>query len=317
MLIDAGADVNMKELIHGRTSLMLSACSGHTRCIENLVTQGKADIHLTDNDGNDAAYYATHYGHGLNKIIAKKLGIQNSNSNPRAITKYATKPKITVSNDETDELLKEIAAYGEASTLPNFTPQKQSTGLSLGISDTCWSYGSTPSKPTDTPFHTPFTSSATPHKRKRRLLATYSSGYSNSSDSSRSPYSPHGQTPLPNNLEDLLQRIGMIEYFPLLNDNGIDLYVFLILSDHDLQELGVNRLGHRRRMLASQLRFRESVEISSAQEHFLADWLLLERHRLLGELKVLKLRNEQLGLMVLQLEDNQSPSKSLSKSPSN
>jgi len=79
-LLEYNADSNLKELSAGRTALMMAASNGHTRCIEMLV-QGKADIRLKDNQGYTAAYYATHYGHGGNKIIARLLNIPGNANN--------------------------------------------------------------------------------------------------------------------------------------------------------------------------------------------------------------------------------------------
>lgn len=47
-LLDHNANSNYKDATNGRTALMLAASNGHTRCIEMLVGQGKADIRIKD-----------------------------------------------------------------------------------------------------------------------------------------------------------------------------------------------------------------------------------------------------------------------------
>lgn len=79
-LLDSGANCNLKEYHSGRTALMMAASNGHTRCIEMLV-QGKADTRLKDNNNCTAAYFASHNGHGNNKIIARLLKIPSNNNN--------------------------------------------------------------------------------------------------------------------------------------------------------------------------------------------------------------------------------------------
>ncbi|XP_074603443.1 uncharacterized protein LOC141856981 [Brevipalpus obovatus] len=91
------------------------------------------------------------------------------------------------------------------------------------------------------------------------------------------------RSPLPENLDDLLERIGLSQYSSVFATHGIDLYVFLTLEDSDLISLGITTHGHKRKIHLAQLRFRESVEITSSQERFLADWLLSERESLKKE----------------------------------
>lgn len=114
LVTERQAITNFREPKTDKTALMFAASNGHTRCIETLL-QGKADKDLKDAQGNNAvsilsmpflhslslvcpdncsffsplfpntssallqAYYATHYGHGNNKIIARLLSIQFPN----------------------------------------------------------------------------------------------------------------------------------------------------------------------------------------------------------------------------------------------
>lgn len=81
LLLQHGANSSLQEPEGGKTALMLAASNGHTRCIETLVCQGGADIAQRDFSGNSASFYATHYGHGGNKIIARFLAIRQMSAN--------------------------------------------------------------------------------------------------------------------------------------------------------------------------------------------------------------------------------------------
>ncbi|XP_053202817.1 ankyrin repeat and SAM domain-containing protein 3-like [Panonychus citri] len=96
------------------------------------------------------------------------------------------------------------------------------------------------------------------------------------------------RSPLPENLDTLLERIGLSQYSLLFTLHGIDLYCFLTLNESDFEEIGITLLGHKRKLYMAQLRFRESVEIASTQERFFADWLLSERENLKKENHELK-----------------------------
>ncbi|XP_039284972.1 ankyrin repeat and SAM domain-containing protein 6 [Nilaparvata lugens] len=50
------------------------------------------------------------------------------------------------------------------------------------------------------------------------------------------------------NLQKLLQYLSLDKYWPIMIDNNIDMDKFLTLTEADLQSLGVNLLGPRRKM---------------------------------------------------------------------
>lgn len=57
-LLEKRADANHRDA-NGSTPLMCSAQNGHTRCIEMLVSQGKADIKLKDHNNYTAVSFAS------------------------------------------------------------------------------------------------------------------------------------------------------------------------------------------------------------------------------------------------------------------
>ena len=61
LLIQAGADVNVKSTL-GFTPLMWAAIAGNLEITKLLIEKG-ANIHDTDNDGNDAMHYAVQENH--------------------------------------------------------------------------------------------------------------------------------------------------------------------------------------------------------------------------------------------------------------
>ncbi|RWS09333.1 ankyrin repeat and SAM domain-containing protein 3-like protein, partial [Dinothrombium tinctorium] len=303
MLIDHNADVNLQEWVNGKTALMLAASNGHTRCVEVLINHGRANIHLTDYAGQAASYYAIHFGHGNNKIIAKLLGIKDNRNTPRAITKLAVrKPKIMITetngNVQREDELTPSNKHQNGNISPilpflHYATIKDSGNSSNKLVTSTLTFDEFKTQVHRNNDETPIlhVSSALATRRKRRLTLDVS-GSSNSLESNESG-SANGSNgrrksadspPLPDSLEKLLTRIELEHYYQLFATSGIDLYTFLTLTENDFKEMGISVFGHRRKLIAAQERFRESVEIRNTQESFFADWLLNEREQLKAEL---------------------------------
>lgn len=317
MLVDHGCDVNLREWTSQRTALMMAASNGHTRCVETLVTHGKARVELVDGNGKNAAYYATHYGHGNNKIIARTLGIRDSRG-PRPITKSAPRhqPSIVVAPPSVKKVASPLpsraSTTGPTTPLTSYSPFLSPFQFSSCFQNQAISF-STPTsaigsevrransggKSVDPQTPKLEVGSELAQRRKRKMNI---SGGSLSCGDSLSPASDCSSRspPLPSSLEQLLARIELSQYKTLFEENAIGLYQFLTMTETDLKALGGIPFGHRLQLVLAQIRFRESVEIRHPQESFLADWLLHEREQLLAENEALKELVEQLKMKALE-----------------
>lgn len=90
-------------------------------------------------------------------------------------------------------------------------------------------------------------------------------------------------------LAEWLQSRGLAQYAAVLEDNGIDLEALALVSDGDLQALGI-LLGHRRKLLkaiaergAGQLTIQSPRQVTPMH---LAEKILLSRAALEGERKL-------------------------------
>jgi hypothetical protein len=281
------------------------------------VNLGKADLLVEDSKGNDASWYAVHYGHGTNKIIVRLLEIKTPSINQRTPNMPSDQqeiPSITVgtpSDDAQSSPRKRLNVQTPHSNLranaPSFfTPnsgqhQGQATksmqqfytpNSSQRQSTSSLHQSSVPSRTfprisnnTQTPVIPVSTEQII--KQKRAILGqhlkTPTSGRSNVEQ-----LSPHGSPPLPSDLRTLLVRLDLGFYHELFVKEGIDLYMFLTLSDSDFLAVGIAPFGHRRKLMLSQIRFRETVEIRSTPETILSDYLLVQREQLMNEIDNLK-----------------------------
>jgi hypothetical protein len=53
-------------------------------------------------------------------------------------------------------------------------------------------------------------------------------------------------------IADWLEKLGMSEYAKSFADNKIDFSALRVLTDQDLEKIGVGALGHRRQLLPLQ-----------------------------------------------------------------
>jgi len=301
VLVEYKADVNKKEPKCGKTALMMASGNGHTRCIELLVHMGKADILMRDDNGNNAAWYACHHGHGTNMIIARLLDIQCSS--PRTPVKLSTSnnrnvPSITLATPDNSQQVKEkkplnlnappfIASSFLTPTRPSTTNEKQSKQSKSPVSSRTFPRN-TPN--TETPVYPVSKEQSQTLLQQKRAILGGQGANSHVSVKPNLPLSPNNSPALPKNLETLLARVDLDKYMyhDLFEQNGIDLYMFLTLTDQDFVALGITPFGHRRKLMLSQIRFRESVEIRSTPETILSDYLLVQREQLLNEIDTLK-----------------------------
>ena len=278
VLVEAGCDVNQKEWSDQRSALMLAASNGHTKCLDLLINTGGADITATDSSGKTAAHYAAAHGHAGNQIIRELLQI----ATPAASSPV---PPVLVTQ-----------------TTPRTGPADQ-WQRAYNTTDRCATAGSSVRSETPSPFLAVGSRAhGEPSSPKKHRPSPSTSRERDADCRKRIDFglqlrSSEKRKFLPSTLSELLDRLGLGEHLPVFASHDIDLFTFPDLSDEDLIELGITKLGHRKKMAAAQQRLIESVEIRSAQEAIFADYLLHERTRLQHE-------NDKLKTFIVQWRDS-------------
>ncbi|XP_066545124.1 ankyrin repeat and SAM domain-containing protein 3 isoform X2 [Amia ocellicauda] len=93
----------------------------------------------------------------------------------------------------------------------------------------------------------------------------------------RRPASPPPAYAGPKDLAEFLEQIGFSKYLPLLEEQDIDLRIFLTLTENDLKEVGVTLFGPKRKMTSAIARWHSSTRPpSDALEQAYADQLEAE-----------------------------------------
>ncbi|XP_067234187.1 ankyrin repeat and SAM domain-containing protein 3 [Chanodichthys erythropterus] len=100
-----------------------------------------------------------------------------------------------------------------------------------------------------------------------------STGYREAPSSSGPPPSYTG----PKDLAEFLEQIGFSKYLPLLEEQDIDLRIFLTLTENDLKEVGITLFGPKRKMTSAIARWHSNARPpSDALEQAYADQLEAE-----------------------------------------
>ncbi|XP_018015602.1 uncharacterized protein LOC108672450 [Hyalella azteca] len=111
--------------------------------------------------------------------------------------------------------------------------------------------------------------------------------------------------------EQLLTQAGLGEYMALFEEQAVDLLVFLSLTDADLKECGVSKLGPRRKMTSLIARWHRNAPMRSCREAAYADKLLVELQELQLKHAQLVRDNTKLAKELYQEQELRSSTESL------
>ncbi|KAG7157826.1 Ankyrin repeat and SAM domain-containing protein 3-like [Homarus americanus] len=84
----------------------------------------------------------------------------------------------------------------------------------------------------------------------------------------------------PTDLETLLDQIGLSSYISVFREQVVDLQIFLTLTDQELKECGIQKLGPRRKMTSAIARWHSNAPLRSTVECAYADKLEVEMQEL-------------------------------------
>lgn len=110
----------------------------------------------------------------------------------------------------------------------------------------------------------------------------------------------------PTDLETLLDQVGLSSYLPVFREQDVDLQIFLTLTDQDLKECGIQKLGPRRKMTSAIARWHSHAPLRSTVECAYADKLEVEMQELGVKLTHALKALEQTKAMVSQESDLRS-----------
>ncbi|XP_045132282.1 ankyrin repeat and SAM domain-containing protein 3-like [Portunus trituberculatus] len=110
----------------------------------------------------------------------------------------------------------------------------------------------------------------------------------------------------PTDLETLLDQVGLSSYLPVFHEQDVDLQIFLTLTDQDLKECGIQKLGPRRKMTSAIARWHSNAPLRSTVECAYADKLEVEMQELGVKLTHTLKALEQAKSMVSQESDLRS-----------
>ncbi|XP_028332913.1 ankyrin repeat and SAM domain-containing protein 3 isoform X2 [Gouania willdenowi] len=97
------------------------------------------------------------------------------------------------------------------------------------------------------------------------------------SSSSHNQIVPPASYTGPKDLAEFLEQIGLVKYLPLLEEQDIDLRIFLTLTENDLKEIGITLFGPKRKMTSAIARWHSNARPpSNALEQAYADQLEAE-----------------------------------------
>ena len=72
-------------------------------------------------------------------------------------------------------------------------------------------------------------------------------------------------------LEELLEKLDLTKYLELFSEEEVDLATFLTLDDADLREIGISKLGARRKLALAITELSAMRTMASSRGHFLTD----------------------------------------------
>uniref|UniRef100_A0A673HXG7 Ankyrin repeat and SAM domain-containing protein 3-like n=1 Tax=Sinocyclocheilus rhinocerous TaxID=307959 RepID=A0A673HXG7_9TELE len=246
-LLEHHANANIKEPLSGFTPLMEAAASGHEIIVQYLL--------------NHASVPVAPPGY----VTFRDVGDQSEGICNRDVTSPINELD-GQSNSSRDELLFD----NDMPTMRSSSSSSEGLSHLLGLSREASLESNEDSD--QAKRSCPRRSSKLQHS-KGRSPGNSSSGYREAPSSSGPPPSYTG----PKDLAGFLEQIGFSKYLPLLEEQDIDLRIFLTLTENDLKEVGITLFGPKRKMTSAIARWHSNARPpSDVLEQAYADQLEAE-----------------------------------------
>lgn len=223
LLLELGANVNMRGGRHGRTAAINAAMYGYHECIALLHEYG-ADLELRDCEDRTALFHAAALGHVAVVQLLVDLGV-----NINCVEHFSGHSPLSIAADENHDSVVEIL-LNVGSRFSRATTNGSSSH----------------------PFQPGNISKTSPCGRARRSPEVESLVLRCANLALQGAL-PQPGLRLPsrsavNNLADLLDHFGLSKYVPMLEAQGIDLDQFLTFGDAELEQAGIRLIGPKRKM---------------------------------------------------------------------
>lgn len=265
-LLQHGACINMQDH-SGRTSLAHAVKQGHQSAVNLLATHG-ADVNLSEyNSGLSPLMEAAISGHEniFNILLTHGANLNQRSKSGESIRNLAARSGHTVIVNLID-----AATQSLCSQISEETPlRRDNIDINQGPREflqMCADRGMSNASPLPSPKN--FMENNNYEKSNEHLPAAnvpdmdkYNNN-NNNNNNERFWQTPSG---LPMKIHKLFEEFNVISYLPLFEKQGVDVAAFLTLTDDDMKNMGVEKLGPRKRIKLVIDKYRQIMKAQSTE----------------------------------------------------
>ncbi|XP_059510026.1 ankyrin repeat and SAM domain-containing protein 3 isoform X2 [Stegostoma tigrinum] len=325
-LLDNGADANLKEPVYGFTPLMEAAASGHEIIVQYLLNHD-VQVDVKDKTGDTARSLALMYGYmkiaslidlhtaPVSKSVRRDTGMdEDFSSSDESCSFQRHHPHSCHSNSRRNkgpsihdgpQALAHITGHrtrGWPQQYESLPPQGYVTFKNNQDEDE----EDIRNRDVTSPINEQDVESNS-SREENPFCITDTVTTRKSSDSSSEGLakalgvSREGSLESNEDLPEFLEQIGCLKYLHILEEQDVDLRIFLTLTEADLKEVGITLFGPKRKMTAAIARWHSNaLPLSNTLEQVYADRLetemqemAIQLHKKCEEVELLKGRVSQ------------------------
>ncbi|XP_065644320.1 ankyrin repeat and SAM domain-containing protein 3 isoform X3 [Hydra vulgaris] len=251
LLLTHGADLNLGHFQTGLTPLMEAAISGHEEIFSILLENG-ADLDLKNNQGANARALAVHYGHvSVLGLIDKALITQRQQKNLREEPKLAGVDVIFHPGVHESNISEGPSTIHSLIQAASVAAQQQSQ-QQIPVATLCPDFTRLTTK--NQPVENTFENANADHFSDERYSKKVGHFKNDATDKT---YYQHLY--VPESLQELLEELSLETHLAKFESQLIDISTFLTLNDADLREIGIDKLGPRKKILMAIAKIKQRI----------------------------------------------------------